>query len=246
MADSVVWMISRAGAYDRNLQRHLLQSGFIVNGLEARQGPVPQLTGVPAILLVDIADTQDCWDMLDWLAASRLPKLFMLPPEDEALDTFVLIHDIDSFVIKPCLSESVERHLQILLHKYFPEAFGNVERPRRDEPERIANEDRLNPQQSAGVNIDDQAKTAIVEGRVVDLTPKEFALLRLLSSRPGRVFSNEEIIESVWSGSRRASSLDVQQYVHHLRRKVEDNPHHPRWIKNVKGFGYKLDRQLPV
>ena len=246
MMDSTIWMISRSGNYDRGLQQYLSHAGFIVNGLQSGRAAVPRASETPEILLVDVADAWDSASVLDWLASSDLPKLFLLPPDDETLNAFVFSEAVQEFIVKPCLPGSVERHLRILLHRAYPASFGDSQQLPRPAPNRVRDGHRIaEPVRSqGGVDIDDQSKTAIVEGRVVDLTPKEFALLSLLSSRPGKVFSNEEIIENVWSGSRRASSLDVQQYVHHLRRKVEDNPHHPRWIKNVKGFGYKLDHQL--
>ena len=72
------------------------------------------------------------------------------------------------------------------------------------------------------------------------LSPKEYDLFKLLATDPGRVFSNQEIIDHLWPAPSRADSNDVKQYIHLLRNKIEEKPTHPRWIKTVKGFGYKL------
>ena len=91
----------------------------------------------------------------------------------------------------------------------------------------------------AKIRIDDRAKVVTVDAGQVTLTPKEYELLKLLVSEPGRVFTNEEIINCLWGGGR-ATGTDVKQYIYHLRNKIERDPQFPQLIQNVKGFGYKL------
>ena len=91
----------------------------------------------------------------------------------------------------------------------------------------------------ARIRIDDRAKVVTVDAERVTLTPKEYELLKLLAGEPGRVFTNEEIIDCLWDGGR-ATSTDVKQYIYHLRNKIERDPQSPQLIQNVKGFGYKL------
>jgi DNA-binding response OmpR family regulator len=90
------------------------------------------------------------------------------------------------------------------------------------------------------IRIDDRAKVVTVDAERVSLSPKEYELLKLLARAPGRVFTNEEIINSLWDGGGRATSTDVKQYIYHLRNKIERDPQAPQLIQNVKGFGYKL------
>lgn len=89
------------------------------------------------------------------------------------------------------------------------------------------------------IRIDDRAKRVTVDDEPVALTPKEYELLKLLAGEPGRVFTNEEIINCLWENGR-ATSTDVKQYIYHLRSKIERDPQTPQRIQNVKGFGYKL------
>ena len=91
----------------------------------------------------------------------------------------------------------------------------------------------------AHIRIDDRAKVVTVDDEQVALTPKEYELLKLLAREPGRVFTNEEIINCLWDGGR-ATSTDVKQYIYHLRNKIERDPQDPQLIQNIKGFGYKL------
>ena len=88
--------------------------------------------------------------------------------------------------------------------------------------------------------IDDERKEVRVHGELVELSPKEYDLLRLLASRPGKVFSHREILAEIWAGSSFASSEDVKKYVYLLRNKIEENPEEPKLILTVRGFGYKL------
>lgn len=91
--------------------------------------------------------------------------------------------------------------------------------------------------------LDEAAKQVLLRGTPVELSPHEFELLRLLASAPGRVFSNREILEAVWKGEGFATAKDVKQYVYLLRRRLEEDPQHPRLIVTVRGFGYKLNTQ---
>ncbi|MBU0596030.1 helix-turn-helix domain-containing protein, partial [Candidatus Bipolaricaulota bacterium] len=77
---------------------------------------------------------------------------------------------------------------------------------------------------------------------VVALSPKEFQLLKLLASSPGRVFTTQEILEELWprSTTSYATGQDVQKYVYLLRKKLEENPAQPTLVLTVRGFGYRL------
>ncbi|MCS6937294.1 MAG: winged helix-turn-helix domain-containing protein [Candidatus Bipolaricaulota bacterium] len=90
------------------------------------------------------------------------------------------------------------------------------------------------------LRIDDLSKRVFVNGSEIKLSPKEYELLRLLASEPGRVFSNEEILRAVWAGRQWATAQDVKQYIYFLRKKIEADPEQPRYIITVRGFGYKL------
>ena len=96
------------------------------------------------------------------------------------------------------------------------------------------------------LRIDPVRKEVTVGGRPVRLTPKQFALLRLLASEPGRVFSEEEILKAVWPDSAYADSKDIKQYVYLLRRRLgEASPEGRGLIVTVAGFGYRIaDRSV--
>lgn len=97
------------------------------------------------------------------------------------------------------------------------------------------------PIRVGGLVIDEARKEVRLLGKPVRLSPKQYALLVLLAREPGRVFSDREILEEIWAGSRYANSKDVKQYVYLLRRRLgEVVPGAESLIATVPGFGYKL------
>jgi DNA-binding response OmpR family regulator len=88
--------------------------------------------------------------------------------------------------------------------------------------------------------IDDERKEVVVRGEGIALSPKEYELLRLLASKPGKVYSTDEILAAVWPDRDAAAAEDVKKYVHMLRNKVERDPGDPKIIVTVRGFGYRF------
>jgi len=93
------------------------------------------------------------------------------------------------------------------------------------------------------LSIDLTSKSVSVKGDPIELSPKEFDLVTLLAGSPGKVFSNDEILENVWADGFSATSKDVKQYIYLLRRKLESDPEKPTLIVTVRGFGYKLESE---
>ena len=94
--------------------------------------------------------------------------------------------------------------------------------------------------QSSGVAIDEVSYQAKLNGRVLDLTFKEFELLRFLVAHPSRVFSREQLLSEVWGYDYYGTARTIDNFVQKLRRKVEADPEDPRFIVTVRGVGYKF------
>ncbi len=91
------------------------------------------------------------------------------------------------------------------------------------------------------LRIDGATKTVALKGRPVELTPKQYALLDFLARHPGRVVSEREIVDGVWTESPYADSKDVKQYVYLLRKRLAKADSRGRdLIVTVPGFGYRL------
>ncbi|MCG0274708.1 MAG: response regulator transcription factor [Thermosediminibacteraceae bacterium] len=89
--------------------------------------------------------------------------------------------------------------------------------------------------------IDVERHEVFVSGEKKDFTPKEFELLKLLASNPGKVFSREYLLENVWGYDYLGDTRTVDVHIRHLRQKIEKNSEAPQYIKTVRGIGYKFD-----
>jgi two-component system alkaline phosphatase synthesis response regulator PhoP len=75
----------------------------------------------------------------------------------------------------------------------------------------------------------------------LDLTAREFEILVQLTGRPNMVFTREKLLEQVWGYSFYGDPRVVDVHVAKLRKKLEKDPSNPRYLKTVRGIGYKLD-----
>ena len=93
----------------------------------------------------------------------------------------------------------------------------------------------------AGLVIDLDRHEVTVDGRVVQLTPSEFRLLRLLAEEPGRVFSRAQIMEHLWRTPYIGDARACDTHISNIRRKIERDPLHPTRIVTVREVGYRLE-----
>lgn len=94
-----------------------------------------------------------------------------------------------------------------------------------------------------GLCINDETKEVTVEDEPVQLTPTEYSILLLLVKNPGRVFSINQIYESIWNEEAIGADNTVAVHIRHIREKIEINPKEPRYLKVVWGVGYKIEKQ---
>ncbi|MEA5093446.1 Transcriptional regulatory protein SrrA [bioreactor metagenome] len=89
--------------------------------------------------------------------------------------------------------------------------------------------------------IDDERKEVTVDGEQVKLTPVEYKILLFLTKNKGRVFSIDDIYESVWNEPSFNPENTVAVHIRRIREKVEIDPKNPRYLKVVWGVGYKVE-----
>ena len=92
-----------------------------------------------------------------------------------------------------------------------------------------------------GISLNDASKTVTVDGDDVNLTPTEYAILKLLMENRGRVMSQKEIYEKVRKELAFGAENTIAVHIRHLREKIEINPSEPRYIKVVWAHGYKFE-----
>ena len=90
------------------------------------------------------------------------------------------------------------------------------------------------------LRIDPARRVVERRGETLELTSLEFDLLYFLASRPGRVFSREALMEQVWGADRVVDDRSIDSLVSRVRRTLEPDPAHPRWVQTVWGAGYRF------
>jgi two-component system response regulator RegX3 len=100
--------------------------------------------------------------------------------------------------------------------------------------------DGTGPAEAAGVRVDRARHEVHVDGRPVELPPKEFDLLAELVEHAGRVLTRDQLIDRVWGGDYVGDTKTLDVHIRRLRTRVEEDAHAPRRILTVRGLGYRF------
>ena len=95
------------------------------------------------------------------------------------------------------------------------------------------------------LEIDFDRYTVRIKGEEITLTPIEFGILKLLASNPGRVYSRQELLNSIWDTQYDGYKRNIDPHVTRLRNKIENNPRRPKYVLTVWGVGYKFCEECP-
>jgi DNA-binding response OmpR family regulator len=91
-----------------------------------------------------------------------------------------------------------------------------------------------------GLTIDLLRREVLTGGRSVELTAKEFEILALLASSPGRIYGREQIMAQLWGGVFFGEARAADVHIQHIRQKIEPDPKNPRYVQTVRGAGYRF------
>lgn len=97
---------------------------------------------------------------------------------------------------------------------------------------------------AAKLELDRSGCEVRLDGAALTVTATEFRLLEFLMSRPGVVFSREQLLDAVWGHDRAVTDRTVDVYILRLRQKIESDPANPLFIRSVRGFGYSFNNNL--
>jgi two-component system phosphate regulon response regulator PhoB len=213
------------------LRLNLEDAGFTVHTVaDAESAQVQIRSALPDLILLD-------WMLpgQSGLAFARtlrgdartreLPIIMVSARTDEADRISGLEAWVDDYVTKPFSPREIVARVRALARR------GGM--PAHSGPA-VLRFDRL--------EVDEAAREARVDGRVVGLKPREFALLFALASNPGVAFSRSALVENVWGVDFEGDERTVDVHVRRLRAKLEDAAHLPRMLETVHGFGYKFAR----
>lgn len=97
--------------------------------------------------------------------------------------------------------------------------------------------------QLGDLEIDVASMTVRVEGRSVPTTVREFRLLEYLARHRGRVFTRDQLLDAVWREGSFVTPRSIDVFIRRLREKIESDPRHPRYLKTLRGIGYRFEAQ---
>jgi two-component system, OmpR family, response regulator RegX3 len=173
------------------------------------------------LMLPGLAGTEVCRRLR---AESPVPIVMLTAKTGEVDRVLGLEIGADDYVAKPfSMAELIGRVRAILRRQ-------ELERSRTAAVQRVGD-----------LELDAMRHQVTVAGEAKQLTPSEFRLLLLLAREPGRVYSRREIMEYLWESTYVGDQRACDIHVSNLRRKLEDDPAHPRRVVTVRGIGYKLE-----
>ncbi|MBN9151153.1 MAG: response regulator transcription factor [Cryobacterium sp.] len=148
----------------------------------------------------------------------------MLTARIEEIDRLIgLSVGADDYIGKPFSPRELVARIRAMLR-----------RPRTEEP----GMETIRP--FGALKIDPVAREVQLDSKLLELTRTEFDLLEVLSSHPRRVFARRLLLEEVWGGDWFGDDHVVEVHVANLRRKLGDDPRTPRYIRTVRGVGYRM------
>lgn len=168
---------------------------------------------------------------IDGIEACRQIRAFsdayivMLTARVEEIDRIVgLSTGADDYVTKPFSPGELMARVRAMLR-----------RPRASLAQAVPGARRF-----GDLEIDPQAREVRLGGEPVELTKLEFDLLDVLSAEPRVVFSRERLLERVWGGEWFGDDHVVDVHIANLRTKLQDDPRNPRYVRTVRGVGYRM------
>lgn len=154
-----------------------------------------------------------------------VPVVMLTARDDETSVIVGLEVGADDYVTKPFSPRELVSRVRAHLRRRRLDARSNAEQQRLEFP---------------GLSVDLLKRRVVASGEAVSLTAKEFEVLTLLASHPGRVYGREQIMRHLWDGEFFGEARAADVHVQHIRKKIEPDPGMPRYLLTVRGAGYKF------
>ncbi len=185
------------------------------------------------------------------LARSRRPDVIVLDLMLPGLDGIEVCRQIRTFsdayiIMLTARTEEIDRliGLSVGADDYLAKPFSPRELVARIRAmlrrPRTAEVNAEPPRRFGTLQLDPVAREVRLNGQLIDLTRTEFDLLDTLSARPRRAFARRQLLEQVWGEDWYGDDHVIEVHVANLRRKLDDDPQSPRFIRTVRGVGYRM------
>lgn len=214
------------------IREYFTHSGYAVRtAADGLAGVQSALQDRPDVILLDLMLPK-----MDGLSVCREIRekapyipILMLTAKDDVVDKVLgLEMGADDYITKPFNLRELDARVRSVLRRM--RAASRIEATRGEAP---ITRGRL--------RIDPAKREVTIGERQIELTPKEFDLLRLFATNPGRVFPRKYLLEKIWDYSYEDYDRTIDSHINRLRAKLEDDPENPQMILTVWGIGYKFN-----
>ncbi len=204
-----------------NLELHDFR---VITAQSWKEGKEALFSSSPSLLILDLMlpDGDGVEICRNLRKENPLLPIIMLTAKDKISDKVIgLESGADDYIVKPFETLELIARIKACLRRAIPLKEEKVE--------------------IRGLEIDYKKRLVKLEGKEIDLTPKEYELLCFLISRKGEVVSREEIKKHLWKDSKLYSwSRVIDVHIQHLREKLKDDPESPSYIVTIPTVGYKF------
>ena len=211
----------------RPLTLTLASRGYDVVGVETGREALASIAAhTPDLVVLDLGlPDMDGFDVLDQLRTGFAMPVLVLSARDSAAEKVRLLDGgANDYITKPFGMDELLARVRVALRQGSPTG--------APQPEVVTEVFTVD---LAAKRVRDAAGTPIA------LTPTEWGLLELLASRPGQLVTQRELLQHVWGPGFEKQTHYLRIYMGHLRRKLEPDPTHPRYLLTEVGRGYTLD-----
>ena len=216
----------------KGLRYSLLQDGYDVDaaydGEEAME--MIRKTAYDAVLLDVMLPKLTGFEVLQQAREFTNVPVIMLTAKGEDMDKILgLEYGADDYVTKPFNILEVKARIKAILRRVGESAAA------------AASEDRI--VESGDLKMDIDNRRLYILGRETNLTSKEFEMLELLVTHPGKVYGRERLLQLIWGEGYPGDVRTVDVHIRRLREKIEANPSEPRYVQTKWGVGYYYKEQ---
>ena len=212
----------------RLVRHHLEGAGFAVKVFANGSTVIAESERQrPALFILDImVPGKDGLDLCRQIRQTQnlapTPVIFLTAKSGEADRILGLELGGDDYIPKPVSPRELVARVKAVLRR--------VERPLSESPVKVGD-----------IEIDPGAMTLSVRGTLVTTTATEFRLLDYFARHLGRVFTRDQLLDSVWRDTAYVTPRSVDVYVRRIREKIEPDPENPRYLRTVRGAGYRFE-----